>query len=703
MLVVVSLPAFATAAPGVPVSVAPGVPDQGRAWELITPADSTPGVVAQASAISVAGDRVAYLDLGLLPGATSGGPFPSANIAVRGAEGWTNSPVPVPFGPVDGFPGSQGDLEYGGPQALTADLTTWLGIRHLPLQPGQTENDVGLLRWGLDGTATLLANLGPHGDYIGASADGARVFFTTDKHLLPADATRTSGRSIYEAFGSTIRLADVGTGNALVSGCGSTEPLTYFAASDRMIVRSPVISRDGRRVFFSTHPSCTGPQRVFLRENGTDTTDISASQCDLADCGPEADVRFVEATPSGSVVFLCTAERLTDEDTNSLPDFYRYDVASGDLKLFAGRAPGVESGLNGSGPFSGSAKTTQDGSKLYFIVGNQPNFKLFLAEASGTRLVAPASLESERMGWIQTSADGRYAVFMSAAPLVAGDSDEAVDVYRYDTEEDSLTEISTGPMGGNGPFPAASQSDFLSEGAPSYQFRSVSDDGGRIFFETAEQLVPEDRNAVGDVYEWADGKLGLISSGAGGFESQFVGATEDGKTVFFRTPQTLLGRDRDGGDQDLYAARVGGGFPEPVVVEKGECEGAGCGSSARAEFDRSLPDSAKAGAARIELGRIDAAARRRIVASGTIALLVEVPQGGRLAVTALARLDGRRQTVAATTTTVAKAGPVQLQMRLSKAARRELAGGRSLQVRLLLRLSGLGPDAESRFALMGAK
>ena len=38
-------------------------------------------------------------------------------------------------------------------------------------------------------------------------------------------------------------------------------------------------------------------------------------------------------------------------------------------------------------------------------------------------------------------------------------------------------------------------------------------DGGRIFFETREALVPSDTNGQTDVYEYEQGHLYLISSG----------------------------------------------------------------------------------------------------------------------------------------------------------------------------------------------
>ncbi|HET7417925.1 MAG TPA: hypothetical protein VFJ61_09910 [Solirubrobacterales bacterium] len=706
LAVVGPAPAFAAPAPGVPVSVAPGVPDQGRAWELITPADPMPGVVAGVRGMSVEGDRISYALLGLLPGAVGSAPLPSFNIAERGSAGWTSAQVPTPYGTVDGFPGVN-DQKYGGPQAFNPDLSTWLGIRHRPLAPGQAEYDVALLRWGPGQAATELANLGPNATYVGASTDLSRVFFTAEKHLLPADAGRVSGQSIYELFGSTVRLVDVDNDGELLSDCGSTVP-RELAENPGMDVRKHVVSNDGRRVFFWTQPSCTGPTRVYLREGAATTTEISASRCTLADCGPAADVYFAEATPDGSVAFLYTAQRLTDEDTDALPDFYRYDVAGGDLKLFRARVAGAEP--RSDFPVPTDIATSADGSRLYFYATDAgasaaPNH-LLVAEAGGTREVAPAPIENSSRGFssgaVQLAENGRYAVFTSQAPNVPSDTDGSIDIYRYDAEDGSLIDISAGPAGGGGSFDANLRVT-LGDSVPSRPFRSVSADGSRILFGTSERLVPEDHNSVRDVYEWVNGALGLVSSGAGDRDSDLMGMTTDGRTAVIRTSQTLLGLDRDGGDVDLYAARIGGGFPEPSLEAPAECEGGNCVSVGREALDRSPADTAGAGPDRIVMRRIDAAARRQIAASGRIALLVELPRQGRLAATARARLAGRERTIGSATAQVAEAGPMRLTVPLSKAARRKLGQGGRMRVRLRLRLSGLEPTATTSFALKGKR
>jgi hypothetical protein len=127
---------------------------------------------------------------------------------------------------------------------------------------------------------------------------------------------------------------------------------------------------------------------------------------------------------------------------------------------------------------------------------------------------------------------------------------------------------------------------------PLYASNVLSDDGGRLFFNSNDALLPRDTNGAQDVYEWEapgsgsctkasssykpsnGGCLYLISSGESSFESEFWEASPDGDDVFFTTEESLL--PQDPGLFDLYDARVGGGFAQPIVKEP--CEGEACQS-----------------------------------------------------------------------------------------------------------------------------
>lgn len=681
--------ASATVKPGTPVSVAPGVPDQGRAWELVTSEDPVSALLWSAFGIASSGDRIVYSTFGLLPDAPLPEPLLSPALAQRGPGGWSNATLPVP----DLDPQN---LFEPAPLALGDDLEESIWASAL----GTGEN--GLFRSTHYGQYEL-AMLGQEGaaspssvrsGFIGASDDLQRFAAESNHHLLPGDATRTEGASIYEDDASTLRLVDVAEDGTLLSDCGSTGEGPQS------------VSADGRRIFFSTFPGCGATRRVFLREDAATTTEISASQCTLPDCGPEASVEFVGATPAAGSAFLVTAQRLTDDDSDSNADLYRYEVADGSLSLVSA----TEGGEDLVASAEKDVQVATDGSRVYFAAaieigpGELSAARLYMADADGLHLVSsgPPSF------FLQVSPSGRYAVFDTTGALLPSDTDASADVYRYDAQTEALTQISLSPYGGNGPFFALTKrtefsfnpgyssgiSDYTSMLATDHPYRAMTDDGSRVFFITNESLLPADANDVVDVYEWTNGSLGLVSSGSAEAEgSDYSGSTPDGRTVLIGTGDTLLPRDRDGGDVDLYVARIGGGLPEPSLP-------AGCVESCRPASpparQRPTPASSQAGPATIGVGKIGAAERRRFAATGWIELLVEVPRPGRLTAEATARLGGRRLKVAAAGVRARQAGPLQIRMRLSKRARAALAK-HELQLQVRLRLSGL--DATRRLGL----
>jgi hypothetical protein len=657
--------------PGTPVDVAPGVPSHGRAWELVTMPDPNPTILRTVFAVSRDGNRVFYVTVGQLPDSPVGLPiFPGA-LATRGPNGWSNASVPSPHPDLDST------IEYPGLWQLDPDLESSVWTSTLPSE------ETGLFRRAADGQYTLLA---AGAKFVDASTDLLHVVFASEKHLLAADGSRTSGQSLYELVGSDLRLVDVDAAGSPLSDCGSSGGGLNSS------------SRDGQRIFFTTHPSCAGPARVYLRAGGTATTEISASQCDLPDCGPESDVAFAGASPGGSSAFLRTGQRLTDADSNSHQDLYRYQVGSGQLTLLSADPGGPE-----LVPTAESVHLSNDGARVYFGAseetgpGQLGEPRLFLSEDGGVPRLVPGAHPGQ---FVQVSGDGRYALFATVAQLDPTDSDAALDAYRYDAETDAATRISVGSSGGNGPFDASLE---VGEAYPTkvlvnQPFLAMSEDAGRIFFTTNEQLLPEDRNQVSDVYEWAHGDLGLISSGAAESVGEtYAGATPDGRTALLASRDVLLPSDRDGGDIDVYAARIGGGFPESAPAPG--CEGA-CSVAPRERIERGEPRSAGRGARGIRVARIDAAARRQIVATGWIELLAEVPERGRLGAEARARIGDASRIVAATSVKVAQGGPTRLRMGLSKGARRQLGSGHGLHLHVFLRLAdlrrGIGIELEDR-------
>jgi hypothetical protein len=87
----------------------------------------------------------------------------------------------------------------------------------------------------------------------------------------------------------------------------------------------------------------------------------------------------------------------------------------------------------------------------------------------------------------------------------------------------------------------------------------MSDDGSRIFFSTADPLVPEDINNHTDIYEWHNGDVGLITDGVtippiASREDKLLDVSADGSEVLFSTDAALTPGLHDTSNQAYVAA-----------------------------------------------------------------------------------------------------------------------------------------------------
>ncbi|HSS04935.1 MAG TPA: hypothetical protein VLK89_07085, partial [Solirubrobacterales bacterium] len=551
------------------------------------------------------------------------------------------------------------------------------------------EGQSALYRLAPDGTLTMIAAVGtlPPLSFTGLtymSGDGNRVLFSSSAHLLPADATRSQGESIYEWDNADVRLVDVNDGGSLLSACGSTVSSPYG------------VSATGNRVFFvdPANPGCTGTARVYLREAGSSTVEVSASQCTRIDCDSPQGVAFAGATPNGDSVFLTTTQQLTNDDADESRDLYRYDVGSHALTLLTPAQPEATGEVS-----EGPVYPSDDGTRVYFKasgrlvtgVGPIAGENLYLADGSGLRFVAPSSAR------VELAQDGRSALFVTKASLVEEDSDGREDVYLYDADDSAYTRLSVGPTGGDGPFDANIDAPLEGKGSLGGEarenYRSITEDGTDAFFSTSEELVPEDVNEATDVYEWKEGSIGLLSSGTAVGPASFGGVSDDGRTALFKTTATLTSSDRDGGDGDLYAARIGGGFPPSE--ENASCQGTTCEGSTRAPLERSAPSTATLNT-RKRGGRITLRSVRwgvsRESGSGArpISVKASVPAAGRVSAKVWTRgAGGKHVTLALGSEGVIRPGKVRILLRLTTLGLRSLARHNGLSGHLSVREADL--------------
>ena len=165
------------------------------------------------------------------------------------------------------------------------------------------------------------------------------------------------------------------------------------------------------------------------------------------------------------------------------------------------------------------------------------------------------------------SADGTKAFFSTNDKVTPDDTDglcnrdygyyppppptPCYDVYERDLKANTTTLISTGPAGGSANWDA--------------NFAGMTPDGTHVYFETREQLVPEDDDSgctdpypdpapCLDVYERVGNTVRLISKGSGSggpHDAEFWRVSDDGTRVLFNTTEQLTAEDTDN-DGDTY-------------------------------------------------------------------------------------------------------------------------------------------------------
>ncbi len=140
---------------------------------------------------------------------------------------------------------------------------------------------------------------------------------------------------------------------------------------------------------------------------------------------------------------------------------------------------------------------------------------------------------------------------------------------------------------------ASSDGDYVFFDTPAALLRSDVDGEVAPNRENASGVESREFSLSSDVYEWrkpgvdgcvhVQGCLALITNGRGGFLNLFLGTDASGRDAFVYTRSELVPQDNDAVG-DVYDARIGGGTPPPPPRPV-ECEGDACSTPASAPND----------------------------------------------------------------------------------------------------------------------
>lgn len=474
---------------------------------------------------------------------------------------------------------------------------------------GDTAPDVYAIE---DGAATLVSDRVQAGvdgaedaRFAAASADGSRVYVTTDESLVAGDTD--SVEDTYEWFGGSISLVT----DRIQGGSDSNDIAGFLAAS-----------RDGSSVAWITEEPLVGADGdadddLYVRSAG-ETRLVS----DRVQAGADAAILtvFEEMSKNGATVAFRTAEPLVSADDDAALDVYTVSLTGGGTP-----APVLRSGrATGGAPSALSVSfddLTDDGSTVAFST-NEPLVAtdgdtatdIYLAGSGG-----PVLASDRRQGGSDAAVDADAAAFSPSGAtvffetneaLVTSDTDSSRDVFSFTTNTDTTTLISDDTAGASDPSVSADLDFAADDGAYFHTSESLdpadtdtSRDvyfgsgaapkpltdgtgadaavittpfaavGGRLVFFTTEALTTNDTDTVADVYENDGSGARLVSGPAESGAVSLQGAmpfavSEDGGTIAFTTNDPLVVGDTDAAP-DLYASVIPPPPPPPPTTGGG--------------------------------------------------------------------------------------------------------------------------------------
>ena len=345
---------------------------------------------------------------------------------------------------------------FTAPDPTASGPECWTGAAHTPQLymrvDGETTVPVSVPAVGVKPEKTYPAI------YVGAAADGSRVFFMTRTQLTAdAVAARTHSLELYEYDTQTGALARVSRGDS--------------GDAEGDVDDVPAISPDGSTVYFNAQGELA-PHPASAPSGGLYRYDTLTGQ--TAYVAPLQGYPGMNSIDSHGTEHIRDPWYLAEINDDLVPSLEveapYYTTADGEFLLF--------------GPYRYDAA---DGSVVCVMCN--PDGSGPIPDASFVRSAAWAVGNPAGLAPRGISENGQYVFFDTKESLVPQDTNGQLDVYEWHEDEGSAPHAGTISLISSGEDPA-----------PSYVLDS-SPDGSNVFFGTHAKLVPADTGSEGNLYD----------------------------------------------------------------------------------------------------------------------------------------------------------------------------------------------------------
>jgi hypothetical protein len=284
--------------------------------------------------------------------------------------------------------------------------------------------------------------------YQGAASDGSKVFFTAaQSELVAGDSDATT--SLYECeLPGDESAAPAPAG--LVNACPDLKAVTSPPSGGAEVQSVVAVSEDGSRVYLIAQGVLTSAanEQGQTAQAGQDNLYLWEAPSDANPDGrtafiatlPEGSLNEAQATPSGQDLVFTTPADLTDDDTSTVAQVFRYDSQSGELARVSVGQDGFDNdGNTTTNPAQlarsdlGMRTIAEDGETIVFqsedaltpgIHGSFEN--VYEWHDGAVYLISGGVAKAELVGMDPSAQD---IFFIAPEELAAQDTDEDTDLY----------------------------------------------------------------------------------------------------------------------------------------------------------------------------------------------------------------------------------------------------------------------------------